>query len=72
MNKQVSIPSAQAESRENDLLQQYINATHCSVSTPQDRMYFTAIAFVCLGLMFPPLFIGAAVCVYKAKKGGRV
>ena len=46
----------------------------CSVTSVSDAYYLSAIAWFCLTFIFPLAVIGAAVCVYRAKKerkGGR-
>ncbi len=47
----------------------------CELNSSSDRWYFGAILSICIGLVFPPLFVVSALCVYKAKKcrkGGEV
>lgn len=43
-------------------------APDCEVRTTSDRWYFRAIGFTCFGLIFFPLLLMAAYCVYRAKK----
>ena len=43
-------------------------APDCEVRTEADRWYFRAVAWACAGMLFPPLAVAAAWCVYKAKK----
>lgn len=43
-------------------------APDCEVKTEADKWYFRAIGWACAGLLFPPLFVVTALCVYKAKK----
>ena len=46
----------------------------CSINSASDAYYLSAIAWFCLTFIFPPAVIGAAICVYRAKKvrkGGR-
>ena len=46
----------------------------CSINSASDAYYLSAIVWFCLTFIFPPAVIGAAVCVYRAKKvrkGGR-
>ena len=43
-------------------------APDCEVSTISDRWYFRAIGFTSFGLIFFPLLLVAAYCVYRAKK----
>ena len=48
-------------------------ASDCEVRTISDRWYFRAIGFTSFGLIFFPLLLVAAYCVYRAKrcqKGG--
>ena len=40
----------------------------CSINSASDAYYLSAIARFCLTFIFPPAVIGAAVCVYRAKK----
>lgn len=40
----------------------------CSVNSASDAYYVSAIVLFCLTFIFPPAVIGAAVCVYRAKK----
>lgn len=40
----------------------------CELNSSSDRWYFGAILSICIGLVFPPLFVVSALCVYKAKK----
>ena len=50
-------------------------APDCELNSSSDRWYFGAILSICIGLVFPPLFVVSALCVYKAKKcrkGGEV
>jgi hypothetical protein len=43
-------------------------ASDCEVRTISDRWYFRAIGFTSFGLIFFPLLLVAAYCVYRAKK----
>ena len=43
-------------------------APDCEVRTASDRWHLRAVATACFGLVFPPLFIVTAWCVYKAKQ----
>lgn len=46
----------------------------CAINSASDAYYVSAIACFCLTFIFPPAVIGAALCVYRAKKcqkGGR-
>lgn len=43
-------------------------APDCTVRTASDRWHLRAVAASCLGFVFPPLFIAAALCVYQARK----
>ena len=59
----------------NNLQRKYYRALapDCEVQTEADKWYFRAIG--CASLVFPPLVIAVALCVYKAKKcrkGGEV
>ncbi len=50
-------------------------APDCEIKTAADKWYFRAIGWTCASLVFPPLVIAVALCVYKAKKcqkGGEV
>jgi len=40
----------------------------CSINSASDAYYVSAIACFCLTFIFPPAVIGAALCVYQAKK----
>lgn len=54
----------------NNLQRRYYRALapDCEVKTEADRWYLRAIAWSCVGMIFPPLLAVAALCVYKAKK----
>lgn len=39
-----------------------------STKSVSDSYYVSAIAWFCLTFVFPPAVIGAAICVYRAKK----
>lgn len=59
----------------NNLMRRYYRALapDCEIRTESDRWQLRAIAAASMGFVFPPLFIVAALCVYKAKqcrKGG--
>ena len=61
----------------NNLQRKYYRALapDCEVQTEADKWYFRAIGWTCASLVFPPLVIAVALCVYKAKKcrkGGEV
>jgi hypothetical protein len=61
----------------NNLQRRYYRsmAPDCELNSSSDRWYFGAILSICIGLVFPPLFVVSALCVYKAKKcrkGGEV
>ena len=61
----------------NNLQRRYYRslASDCEVKTEADRWYLRAIGWTCASLVFPPLVIAVALCVYKAKKcrkGGEV
>ena len=43
-------------------------APDCEVKTEADHWYFRAILWACAGMVFPPLVVVTALCVYKAKK----
>ena len=43
-------------------------APDCELRGSSDRWYFGAILSICIGLVFPPLFVVTALYVYKAKK----
>lgn len=43
-------------------------APDCELNSSSDRWYFGAILSICIGLVFPTLFVVSALCVYKAKK----
>lgn len=55
----------------NNLQRKYYRALapDCEVQTEADKWYFRAIGWTCASLVFPPLVIAVALCVYKAKKG---
>ena len=40
----------------------------CAINSASDAYYVSAIACFCLTFIFPPAVIGAALCVYRAKK----
>lgn len=54
----------------NNLQSRYYSAlaSDCEVRTISDRWYFRAIGFTSFGLLFFPLLLVAAFCVYRAKK----
>ena len=54
----------------NNLQRRYYRALapDCEVKTEADRWYFRAIVWACAGMVFPPLVVVTALCVYKAKK----
>lgn len=54
----------------NNLQRKYYRALapDCEVQTEADKWYFRAIGWTCASLVFPPLVIAVALCVYKAKK----
>ena len=54
----------------NNLQRRYYRALapDCEVRTASDRWHLRAVATACFGLVFPPLFIVTALCVYQAKK----
>lgn len=54
----------------NNLQQRYYRslAPDCEVKTEADRWYLRAISWTCASLVFPPLLIAVALCIYKAKK----
>jgi hypothetical protein len=61
----------------NNLQRKYYRALapDCEIKTVADKWYFRAIGWTCASLVFPPLVIAVALCVYKAKKcrkGGEV
>ena len=61
----------------NNLQRRYYRsmAPDCELNSSSDRWYFGVILSICIGLVFPPLFVVSALCVYKAKKcrkGGEV
>lgn len=43
-------------------------APDCELRSSSDRWYFGAILSICIGLVFPPLFVVTALCIYKARK----
>lgn len=43
-------------------------APDLEVKTEADKWYLRAIGWTCASLVFPPLVIAVALCVYKAKK----
>lgn len=43
----------------------------CQIKTARDAWYLGAIGCLCLSFVFPPVLLGLAYCVVKAKKGGR-
>lgn len=54
----------------NNLQRRYYRALapDCEVKTEADHWYFRAILWACAGMVFPPLVVVTALCVYKAKK----
>ncbi len=78
VGQEVNFPTINVEAlteQVNDLQHRYARkyVPDCEVKTAADAYYFRAIVFLGFGLMFPPLLIGTAICVYKAKqaeKGG--
>lgn len=54
----------------NNLMRRYYRALapDCEIRTESDRWHLRAVATASFGLVFPPLFIVTAWCVYKAKK----
>ena len=54
----------------NNLQRKYYRALapDCEVQTEADKWYFRAIGWTFASLVFPPLVIAVALCVYKAKK----
>lgn len=49
-------------------------APEITIETEADRHYFHAVGWASAGIVFPPLLLVAALCVYKAKqseKGGK-
>ena len=55
----------------NNLQRKYYRALapDLEIKTESDKWYFRAIGWTCASLVFPPLVIAVALCVYKAKKG---
>ncbi len=45
-----------------------ILASDLEIKTEADRWHLRAIGWVCAGILFPPLLVVTALCVYKAKK----
>lgn len=43
-------------------------APDCEVRTEQDRCYFRAVAWGCLGMVLPPFLLLSAYYVIKARK----
>lgn len=54
----------------NNLQRKYYSSLvpDCEVKTTADKWYLRATGWTCAGLLFPPLLVVAAICVYKAKK----
>lgn len=54
----------------NNLQRRYYRALapDCEVKTEADHWYFRAILWACAGMVFPPLVVVTALCLYKAKK----
>jgi hypothetical protein len=54
----------------NNLQRKYYRALapDCEIKTVADKWYFRAIGWTCASLVFPPLVVVTALCVYKAKK----
>ena len=54
----------------NNLQRRYYRALapDCEVKTEADHWCFRAILWACAGMVFPPLVVVTALCVYKAKK----
>lgn len=65
------VPSFRSTQNVNTLQERYYRSmTDCEVKTDTDRWYVAAIFSACVGFIFPPCFLAAGYCVYKAKKGG--
>lgn len=73
----VPVPRISVGESVNALTEQVNNLQHryyrsmapdCEIKTEADRWYLRAIGWACAGMLFPPLLIIAALCVYKAKK----
>ena len=66
-----SVPTSgtNAESKKESFLNFFL-PEECKIKSSSDFWYVNAIALVCAAFIFPPLIIGAAICVVKAKKGG--
>ena len=65
------VPSFRANSTDvNTLQERYFRELKkdCAINSVSDAYYVSAIACFCLTFIFPPAIIGAALCVYRAKK----
>ena len=71
-----SVPASRSTQDCNTLQERYFRELKkdCAINSASDAYYVSAIACFCLTFIFPPAVIGAALCVYRAKKcqkGGR-
>lgn len=66
------VPSFRSTQNVNTLQERYARSmTDCEVKTGTDRWYVAVILSICVGFVFPPCFLIAGYCIYKAKKGGK-
>lgn len=66
------VPSFRSTQDVNTLQERYYRSmTDCEVKTDVDRWYVAVIFSICAGFVFPPCFLAAIYCAYKAKKGGK-
>lgn len=65
------VPSFRSGSTDvNTIQQRYFQELKkdCFINSASDAYYLSAIAWFCLTFIFPLAVVGAAVCVYRAKK----
>lgn len=48
----------------------YFLPEDCKITSKSDFYYASSIACLCATFLFPWFIVGAAICLYKAKKGG--
>ena len=48
----------------------YFLPEDCKITSKSDFYYASSIACLCATFLFPWFIVGAALCLYKAKKGG--
>lgn len=64
------VPSFRTNGMNNTLQERYFRSLkeECAIKSASDAYYISAVACICLTFIFPPAVIGAAICVYRAKK----